>query len=109
VAGSGAVLVSASPVAPVQGEARGGIVDVNVTGAGVAELIRDGRLGLRVGEASAVADRQLIAQERELVAHCDDACLYLEDGETRQVAIMVRERLGLSRPRAARQARVGCG
>jgi hypothetical protein len=73
-------------------EARGGIVDMSVSGAGVAELIRDGRIGLRVGEAAAVADRQLIAQERELVAHCDDACLYLENGETRQVAVTVRER-----------------
>jgi hypothetical protein len=73
-------------------EARGGIVDMSVTGPGVAELIRDGMLGLRVGEAAAVVDRQLIAQERELVAHCDDACLYLEDGETRQVAVTVRER-----------------
>lgn len=39
-----------------------------------------------------MTERQLIAQERELVAHCDDACLYLEDGETRHVAVMVRER-----------------
>ena len=73
-------------------EARGGIVDMSVSGVGVTELIRDGGLELRVGEAAAVTDRQLIAKERELVASCDDACLYLEDGETRQIAVTVRER-----------------
>jgi hypothetical protein len=74
-------------------EARGGIVDVGVGNA--TELVRDGRLELRIGDAVAVADRQLIAQERELVAYCDDACLYLQDGETRHVSVTVRERGGV--------------
>jgi hypothetical protein len=74
-------------------QARGGIVDLRVTDpAGAAELIREGRLALRIGAAVTVADRELIAQERELVAFCDDACVYLEDGQTRQVSVVVRER-----------------
>jgi len=74
-------------------QARGGIVDLPVTDpAAAAELIREGRLALRTGNAATVADRELIAQERELVAFCDDACVYLEDGQTRQVTVMVRER-----------------
>jgi len=74
-------------------EARGGILDVAVpVDDDVAELIREGRLELRVGQSAAVTDRQLIAQERELVAYCDDACHYLQDGEIRQAQVTVRER-----------------
>lgn len=74
-------------------EARGGIVDLPVTDpADAAELIREGQLALRTGDAATVADRELIAQEQELVAFCDDACVYLEDGQTQQVSVVVRER-----------------
>jgi hypothetical protein len=74
-------------------QARGGIVDLRVTDPAVAaELIREGRLALRIGDAAAVADRELIAQEQELVAFCDDACVYLEDGQTREVTVVVVER-----------------
>jgi hypothetical protein len=77
-------------------EARGCIVDLPITGAPdeAAELVRNGRLELRVGTAASVAQRPLIAQERELVAICDDAGIYLKDGETRTVPVWVRERGG---------------
>lgn len=75
--------------------ARGGIVDVAVPDPAAADLIRDGRLAIR----TAVSGRPLIAQEQELVAFCDEACVYLEDGETRRVPIVVRER-GLPPTRA---------
>jgi hypothetical protein len=77
-------------------EARSGIVDLPITGAPdeAAELVRNGRLELGIGTAASVAQRPLIAQERELVAICDDAGIYLEDGETRTVPVRVRERGG---------------
>jgi hypothetical protein len=74
-------------------EARGGIVDLPVDGPdGIEDLIRDGRLELRAGDTGPVAARELLAQEQELVASCDDAAVYLEAGEEREVTIRVRER-----------------
>jgi hypothetical protein len=71
-------------------EANAGIVDLDVSGhPDVAALLADGLLSVR---ADAPAGPVVLLAERELGASSDDCNVYLDEGDTRTLAIRVRQR-----------------